>query len=108
MPQGSIGAEIGVWKAEFSRTLVRSVKPAKLHLVDPWVFVSKPEYSSAIYGGSVAKGQADMDQIYEDVLVAMAEPIARGQVEVHRMTSAEAAGKFDDNSLDWVYIDGDH
>ena len=34
--------------------------------------------------------------------------IERGQVHVHRSRSVEAAASFPDDSLDWVYIDGDH
>src|SRR2546430_9287984 len=37
LPRGSVGAEIGVWKGDFSKLLLRRVRPAELHLVDPWV-----------------------------------------------------------------------
>ena len=36
MPQRSICAEIGVHEGDFSQDILCSVKPVKLHLIDPW------------------------------------------------------------------------
>ena len=35
IPPGGIGAEIGVYKGTLSRHILKSNRPAKLHLIDP-------------------------------------------------------------------------
>ncbi|MGZ4689502.1 MAG: class I SAM-dependent methyltransferase [Acidimicrobiia bacterium] len=106
LPRDSVGAEIGVWRGEFSADILRRVRPRRLHLIDPWAFM--PERARSVYGGSVAKEQADMDAIHEAVAQRFAAEIRSGTVVMHRATSADAALTFDDEYFDWVYIDGDH
>jgi hypothetical protein len=107
-PRGGVCAEIGVWKGDFSAQILRVARPSKLHLVDPWAFMTGPEYAEARYGGGAAADQGAMDRLHADVLRRFARPIGQGVVEVHRSTSAEAASRFPDGSLDWVYVDGNH
>lgn len=103
MPRSSVCAEIGVWKGEFSERIRRETTPRELHLIDPWTFQS--EFPDRMYGGKVAKSQADMDAIYEVVR----ERFYRcSDVFVHRGTSEVVLDKFDDAWFDWVYIDGNH
>jgi len=108
LPEDSFGAEIGVWRGDFSARLLSEVRPARLHLIDPWRFESDSEYQCACYGGAVAKNQAEMDKIYEGVLRRFASEIDAGLVFVHRGPSAQAGMKFPDAYFDWVYIDGNH
>jgi hypothetical protein len=108
LPRGSAGAEIGVWKGDFSALVLARVRPRLLHLIDPWAFLDEEPYRVARYGGGLAKGQRDMDEIYEQVRRRFAKPLATGVVRLHRSPSAEAAGSIEDGSLDWVYIDGNH
>lgn len=103
LPHGTVGAEVGVWKGSFSRQLMEQVKPTELHLVDIWSFRS--DFESCIYGGVIAKGQEDMENIYRNVVAAFAE---HPEVKIHRALSTEAAARIPDEHLDWVYIDGDH
>ena len=35
LPARSTGAEIGVWKGDFSALILDTVRPARLYLVDP-------------------------------------------------------------------------
>jgi SAM-dependent methyltransferase len=107
VPDG-IGVEVGTWKGRFAARLLTRAKPRTLHLVDPWQFRSEEAYGSAHYGGRAEGGQAEVESIYQGVLTRFAGEISDGIVVVHRMTSKEAVGLFDDDSLDWVYIDGDH
>src|SRR3954454_4695820 len=106
LPKHSVGAEIGVWRGEFAADIVRRVKPIRLHLIDPWVFME--DRAGSVYGGSVAKAQSDMDVIYEDVAQQFSAQVRAGTVLLHRTMSADAALEFDDEYFDWVYIDGDH
>lgn len=108
MPKGSTCAEIGVWKGDFSAQILDVVRPAKLHLIDPWLFFHDPVYKRAWYGGSAASSQGDMDRIYQDVLGRFAQQIKGGTVVVHRLTSAEAADLFPTGHFEWIYIDGNH
>ena len=108
LPRSSTGVEIGVWEGDFAALALRIVRPARLHLIDPWRFVSEPAYERAWYGGAIAESQEDMDRVYTGVLARFAGEIERGIVRVHRGPSAEAAALFAEDSLDWVYVDGNH
>jgi methyltransferase family protein len=108
LPAGSIGAEIGVFRGDFSAEILRVVRPRQLHLIDPWKFETDDIYRESWYGGEQGGGQARLDSIHDDVRRRFAAEIAAGVVRIHRSASAEASGEFADGSLDWVYIDGNH
>lgn len=82
VPKGGRGAEIGVFKGDFSAILLQDLEPAQLALID-------------------VDFAADPHQRFK-------EQIAAGQVEVIRGDSAKVLERFDDRSFDWLYIDGDH
>jgi hypothetical protein len=103
LPEGSAGAEIGVWQGDFSAKVLATVKPRELHLIDPWSF--NADYPQRAYGGGIARHQGDMDAICEEVVARFED---RSEVTIHRATSASAASRFSAGQLDWVYIDGDH
>jgi hypothetical protein len=105
--KGSVGVEIGVWRGDFSARLLRAVRPAKLHLVDPWALQADEDHREAWYGPG-AGDQAFLDAIHDGVVRRFDRQIAKGVVEVHRLPSAQAAQLFAESSLDWVYVDGDH
>lgn len=103
LPRDSVGAEIGVWKGEFSRRLVEVARPRELHLIDPWAF--QPEFPTRLYGGGEARSQADMDAIFEGVAADLG---ANPAVRIHRRYSRDAAAAFPDDYFDWIYVDGNH
>jgi len=102
MPRGALCTEIGVWKAEFSAHIDRFTNPSRLVLIDPWAF--QPDFPHRMFGGSVAKAQADMDAIYHDVCQKM----GKKHIQIVRKTSQDAVDDFPDHTFDWVYIDGNH
>jgi hypothetical protein len=106
LPQHAVGAEVGVWKGDFSASLLRYSRPIRLHLIDPWAF--QADLPRAWYGGLAAGSQSDMDAISESVRNRFSTEIAQATVVVHRATSTEALAGLDDGSLDWIYIDGNH
>jgi hypothetical protein len=108
LPKHSVGVEIGVWAGDLSAAILRAVRPMQLHLLDPWAFAPDARYEQAWYGGARARSQAEMDEVYKRVLQRFETEIADGAVVIHRSTSAEAAAGFEDASLDWVYVDGNH
>lgn len=102
LPKQSRGAEIGVWKGDFTQLIYDIVQPTELHLVDPWEF--QPDFAHCMYGGKVAKSQADMNMIHAHVMTRFEEH----KPHVHRCYSSLALDEIEDESLDWVYIDGNH
>lgn len=103
LPKNSIGAEIGVWKGEFSKQIIKKVKPKELVLIDPWEF--NEEHVDRIYGGKIAKSQKDMDIIYNKIEKLRNKNNA---VKILKDYSENALNKFNDSYFDWVYIDGNH
>ncbi|MGH2787268.1 MAG: class I SAM-dependent methyltransferase [Actinomycetota bacterium] len=108
MPKNSVCAEVGVWKGDLSAEILGVVRPKKLHLIDPWMFVNDERFADAWYGGAVSRDQRDMDLIYEGVTQRFSTEIEQGTVEVHRRASADSTHLFADEYFDWVYIDGNH
>ncbi len=106
LPTASVGAEIGVWQGDFSAAILRIVKPATLHLIDPWRRAEDAEDPE--HRRLYARSQADMDDVHSGVLKRFGTQIDGGVVVVHRDRSQDAAASFGDATLDWVYVDGDH
>ena len=119
--KGTVGAEIGVWKANTSVNFVkRGVK--ELHLVDAWsVEVYKEgigetgEWGSyenylqrykQITGGTTEEHFTKYyDQTYNDVVKRFKQ---MEHVHIHRMSSSDWFAKQESNYFDWIYLDGDH
>jgi len=102
MPKNSCCAEIGVWKGEFGRQILKTVKPKKLYLIDPWEYM--PKYVNRLYGGR-NNDQKKMDKIYQKVLVEFGK---HPEVKIYRNYSDKIADKFKDKYFDWIYIDANH
>jgi hypothetical protein len=98
----SVCVEIGVWKGDFSKQIL-NMNPKKLILIDPWEF--QPKFAARMYGGSVAKNQKDMDNIYHKVMLEIGN---ESNVEIMRGKSNSVYLSIEDNTIDWVYIDGNH
>ncbi|UWR04208.1 class I SAM-dependent methyltransferase [Ruegeria conchae] len=105
MPHGKLSIEIGVWRGEFSRILLDELKPSKLCLIDPWGVQPDADGGASLAG---ARSQNDMDRIYEAVKNTYASEIAKGQVSVIRDFSVPALRLFEDQSIGFAYLDGDH
>lgn len=119
IPKGTIGAEIGVWAGNTSKSILEQAEPLELHLVDPWSkepykqqvnsehnsyeeYLKK--YSKITGGNSEAKFDAYYDQMFEKVTNKF---IGNDNVTIHRMWSKDFFDTFE-GKLDWIYIDGDH
>jgi len=99
------GAEIGVYKGDHSEYILNNqyfkdsnVKIKKLSLIDPF-----SEYSDS--NGNVFFAGEEGDKFYERVKKRFE---GYKNAELIRKTSMEATKDFYDESLDFVYIDGDH
>ena len=101
LPTGGTCAEIGSWKGDFADTILSRLRPELLYLVDPWEYMSDGP-------GDAEAGQREMDGVHDGVAARFRAEIERGQVRIRRARSLDAAASFAEESLDWVYIDGDH
>ncbi len=102
-PPGSEGAEIGVHLGDFSAALLQRVAPSRLVLIDPWAVSTTAE--GGLYAKKAGVEQADMDMRCKYVAYRFA---AHPEVTVVRDFSTDALRSMPADSLDWVYIDGDH
>jgi hypothetical protein len=100
LPSQARVAEIGVARGRFSAQIKSTCQPLSLTLIDPWL-----EQDTSIYGGDGNNAaQTEQDRRFQRV----SRRFASRQCQILRKFSADAAGEFDDGSLDWVYIDGNH
>ena len=89
-----VGAEIGVFRGEFSEKL--TMTGLSLYAIDPW---------RAYKGSGDSHSQDKLDLMYEQTKQLLA---SYSKCKVIRKTSMEAVEDFEDESLDFVYIDGNH
>jgi predicted O-methyltransferase YrrM len=88
----NVGAEIGVRKGRYSTILCKNNPRLKLYCIDPWNNYH-PSYTNE-----------RQEKIYQEAL----KNLKGFNVEIIRETSMDAIKKFDDNTLDFVFIDGNH
>jgi len=95
--KGTVGVEVGVDQGLFSKVLL-SKGPKKLYLVDAWRTVEGTDRTTGAQQSVHEEKCKSVMEMFRD------EP----RVEIIRFWSEEASSKFDNNSLDWVYIDARH
>lgn len=91
----TVGAEIGVERAHYSKTLCQANPDALIYGIDAW-----KHYNG--YRDHVS--QERQDQFYEESI----ERMKGYNWQAIRDYSVSALSYFADNSLDFVYIDGNH
>lgn len=89
-----VGVEVGVYKGEYLEVLAKS--GLKLYGVDPW-----REYGDFTH----SRGQKRLDEQFEHTERLVAK---YPNCSLIRKTSMEAVEDFEDNSIDFVYIDANH
>jgi hypothetical protein len=95
-----VGAEVGVWEGYFSEKILDGFS-GKLYSIEPWT-----EDPNQAYYYMITTTQADFDKIYETCRNKLSRFGDRSVMI--RKTSVEASKQFEDDSLDFVYIDGLH
>jgi hypothetical protein len=90
-----VGAEIGTEHGTYARKICGANPQLKLYCVDPYMVY--PYYGTD-------KEQDEVNTFYE----AAVNNLAPYDAEILKMTSMEAVKQFEDNSLDFVFIDGNH
>ncbi len=89
------GAEIGVEQGEFSEILAKANPALKLYCIDAW---------KAYKGYRDHTNQDKLEGFYESTKKRL-EPY---NCQIVRKFSVDASREFEENSLDFVYIDGNH
>lgn len=96
------GLEVGTDEGEYAEVLLKASPRLKLNCVDPW---NEEAYEKGFQPES-KEPQHYFDNRYGRALKRLEKFHER--VNIIRETSMEAVDRFDDNSLDFVYIDGNH
>ena len=95
-----VGVEIGVSAGLYSKWLLQKINGLQLYCVDPWE--AYEEYVEQ----HDEQGQDNLNDIYDKALKRL-EPFG-DRVKFIRKYSMDAVNDFEDNSLDFVFIDGNH
>ncbi len=102
LPKHSIGAEVGVFAAEFSRRLIPEVDPSLLFLIDTFV----DQWHSSGNKDGLNVQSINTRHYYETVLVP--EFVMNTNVKILCGESLSFLNSFPTGGLDWVYIDAAH
>ncbi|NNE99535.1 MAG: class I SAM-dependent methyltransferase [Pyrinomonadaceae bacterium] len=86
VPKGGVITEVGIATGEFSKVLLKELKPAKFHAID--LFPHPDQYDNYV-------------KRFED-------EIGAGIMEVHQGFSSDVLGTFPDKYFDFIYLDADH
>lgn len=95
------GAEIGVWKGAYSASFCEANPKLHMLCVDPWL--SYPAWLDT----KNASPEKATEQIADAYQIAQTR-LRRLNCTIVRAFSVDAAKTVADNSLDFVYIDGNH
>ena len=90
--------EVGVAEGKYSSDFLRNW-PGSYVMVDRWCHIDG--YDDVMNGND-----SEHEQRFQQAMLVASQYGSR--CSVLRMDSVEAASKFEDGSLDFVYIDGDH
>ena len=107
---GTACAEIGVNNGGLSELVIKNLKPKKYFLVDPWLHYPDGEKELRSYGYTDEKHgqwftQEWMDYVHELVVEKFKN---HAEIKILRGMSVDMAKTIPDNTLDWVYVDGNH
>jgi len=94
-----VGAEVGVFRGHTSEALLSEFPELSLWMVDPWApFAGESRFDKS--------NQIDFDLSMEATMLWT--EFAKRRRYVLRQASPNAAARFGDGSLDFVFIDGNH
>jgi hypothetical protein len=102
LPKGGVGAEIGVFRGEFTPHILRVTRPRHLHLIDGWWELYGDRYPD--WGEYTEHGQLETRRAY-----AEARRRTDGQkVTFHVGDDLSVLPEFPNLYFDWVYLDSSH
>lgn len=89
------GVEVGTDHGKYAEQLCAGIPGLYLSCIDPWVAYTE---------GDKVHTQDEVDEIYGEAK----RRLSPYECVLHRMISMDAVELFSDNSLDFVFIDGNH
>jgi len=92
------GVEVGVHLGENACRILEEYQ-GTVDLIDPWINLPDEEYDDAINNGN---RNSDFENCRNKL------GVFQGRVNYHQKRSIEAVDSFSDESLDFVFIDGNH
>ena len=98
----NLGAEIGVWRGEYSEILCKANPNLDLYSVDPWQLNA---YEPLEQVTALNAPQSYFDSKYQEAKKRLGQ---YPNCHIVKKNSMEALEMFKDNSLDFVYIDANH
>jgi hypothetical protein len=98
-----ICVEVGTWEGGFSEGILNVPATTKLYCVDPYKHFENDEYPD----GMNSLSQTQFDSLFERTQKKLTTRFGN-RVEFIRKSSSDAVSNFPDESLDFVYIDGNH
>jgi hypothetical protein len=94
-----VGAEIGVYNADTSINFMRVLDGCRVYLIDPWRHLPDEEYPEV---------PNYSDEVMEARYQLVTKLIKPYNAVTIRKRSCEAINDFENNSLDFVFIDANH
>jgi len=98
-PNG-IGAEIGVQKGFFSHIILEELRPARLHLIDPWYLIGE-KWTWATTNQSTSKA-------VQNIIYWFQKELTSKRIVLHIGFDEEVLAELPDHYFDWVYLDTSH
>lgn len=105
VPEFKVGAELGVFKGEFSEEILRYNKPSELYLIDGWWTLYGETYPD--WGVYTEYGRLRTRTAYEHVK-RMVKNYPSTKTDVMVGDDRDILKSFNDHFFDWVYIDTSH
>ncbi len=90
MPKNGVAAEIGVNKGDFTKLILETSQPKKLHLIDIW---NTKRYHEGL--------KLDIQNRFRS-------NIEKGNVVINHGLSLDVVNDFENDYFDWIYIDTVH
>lgn len=101
----NVGAEIGVWQGEFSEILCKANPKLHLYSIDSWDI---SVYEKGFLEQSHPKPGSTEQPYFENLYHEAIKRLSPYNCTIIRKTSMDAVKDFEDNSLDFVYLDAGH
>jgi len=106
LPPGSVGAELGVFKGEFTKYLLKIARPKRLHLIDPWWRLYGEYYPD--WEEYTDFGRLKTSEAFEKAKRTVDKYDKKKVCEFHVDDDLECLKEFQDNYFDWIYLDTSH
>lgn len=100
-----VGVEVGVQRGLYSEVIARENPQMKVYGVDPWTTFKTCDASEERRRTESHASQDMCDAFYEETKQRMAK---YGNYEIIKEYSVDAVKRFEDESIDFVYIDANH